>query len=68
MKNSIGLIGRIATLGMAALIFEGMMTLGRAFTFTDYPAIGWIAQGFMLCIVVWGGFEWHEDATKSNNQ
>ena len=68
MKNSIGLIWRISALTLAAMFLEGMLTLGNAFKFEYYSAIAWIAQICMICIVIWGGFEWHEDATKSNNQ
>ena len=67
MTNKIGLIGRIATLAFAAIFLEGMLTLGHAFKFENYPLIAWITQICIICIVVWGGFEWHDDATKSNN-
>lgn len=67
MKNSIGLIGRIAALALAAMFFEGMMTLGHAFNFNQYPPAAWIAQICIICVVIWGGFEWHEDAKNSNN-
>lgn len=59
MKNTIGLIGRMATLALAAIFFEGMLTLGTAFNFHNYSALAWIVQLLIACTVVWGACEWH---------
>jgi hypothetical protein len=59
MKNTIGLVGRMATLALCAIFIEGMMTLGSAFKFEQYGVLAWIIQILIACTVVWGACEWH---------
>lgn len=61
MKNPIGLVGRIATLALCAILFEGILTLGTAFNFDNYNAMAWIVQVLIASVVVWGACEWHDE-------
>ena len=64
MKNIIGFIGRLSAVMIGILFFEGMMTLGSAFDFEHYTAIGTLVQCFMFCLGTWGATEWHYESLK----
>jgi hypothetical protein len=65
IRNVVAFLGRLSTLLVALIFMEGIFTMGSAFTFSEYSAMGWIGQmlGFVIC--VWGATEWHYQSTKS---
>lgn len=57
--KTIQLLGRMATLLLVAIIFEGIMTMGQAFDFVGYSAMGIIFQALIFVVCIWGAAEWH---------
>lgn len=52
-------LGRLAAMILLAALFEGIMTLGLAFRFEEYTAIGYVFQALMFTLVVWATTEWY---------
>lgn len=67
VMKKIRLVGRLAASALGAIFFEGMMTLGHAYNFSEYGPIGWIAQSLILVLVVWFAAEWHDNEERSNS-
>ena len=65
MKNTIGFIGRFSAVMLLIMFFEGMITLGSAFEFEHYSAMGILFQCFMFCLGTWAATEWHYDSSKN---
>jgi hypothetical protein len=40
------------------MFLEGMLTLGGAFRFEEYTAIGCVFQALVFCCLVWATAEW----------
>jgi hypothetical protein len=62
MKNfrkTMAYLGRLAAMTLIAAFFEGMLTLGLAFRFEEYTAIGYVFQALMFTLVVWATTEWY---------
>ena len=66
MIEAIKFTGRFAVLVLTAILFEGAMTLGSAFRFEEYGALGWIVQSLVFVLCVWGAAEWTEEVRKNN--
>jgi hypothetical protein len=66
IRNTVAFLGRLATLLVALIFIEGMFTMGSAYNFSEYSAMGWIAQtlGFVVC--VWAATEWHYESQGGN--
>lgn len=62
--NTVSLIGRMATMLLVVIIFEGVMTFGGAFRFESYTAIGIIFQSLVFCICIWAACGWHFEETR----
>jgi hypothetical protein len=41
------------------MFLEGVLTLGGAFRFEEYTAIGYVFQALVFCCVLWATAEWH---------
>jgi len=46
------------------MFLEGMLTLGGAFRFEEYTAIGCVFQALIFCCLVWATAEWHHAETQ----
>ena len=64
MLNCIRFTGRLCLLVISAMFLEGMFTLGGAFRFEEYTAIGWVFQALVFCCVLWATAEWHDSETQ----
>jgi len=67
IKNIVEFSGRLATLLLTLIFFEGMLTLGWAFDYTNYGPIAWIAQSLFFILCVWGACEWMEAAKQQRS-
>jgi hypothetical protein len=67
MLNGIRFTGRLCLLVICAMFLEGMLTLGGAFQFEEYTAIGCVFQALVFCCLVWATAEW-TDAEKHEQQ
>ncbi len=59
MLNGIRFTGRLCLLVICAMFLEGVLTLGGAFRFEEYTAIGYVFQALVFCCVLWATAEWH---------
>ena len=64
LKNFVEFSGRLATLLLCLLFFEGMLTLGWALDYTNYGPVAWIVQSLFFVLCVWGACEWMEVSKK----
>ena len=64
-RNFVGFIGRLTASILFIALFEGIITLGYAFRFEEYTAIGYIFQSMMFVLAVWMATEWYYDTVKS---
>ena len=67
IKNIVEFSGRLATLLLCLIFFEGMLTLGSAFDYNNYNVVAWIAQSLFFVLCVWGACEWM-DAAKQEKE
>ena len=61
MRNVIKFVGMFCLLMIGLILFEGIITFGKAFDFADYSAIGIVVQVLFVCIVLWATVEIYDD-------
>ena len=65
LKTFVEFSGRLSTLLLFLLFFEGMLTLGWALDYTNYGPLAWVVQSLFFVLCVWGACEWM-DVSKQN--
>ena len=64
LKTFVEFSGRLATLLLCLLFFEGLLTFGSALDYTNYGPVAWIVQSLFFVLCVWGACEWMEVSKK----
>lgn len=67
LKTFVEFSGRLSTLLLCLLFFEGLLTLGSAFDYTNYGPVAWIVQSLFFVLCVWGACDWMEASKKERS-
>lgn len=68
MKTTVGFVGKLSLLILVVGFMEVMFTAGRAADFESYPAIGWVFQCLMFCVLTWCACEWEDQVRKERGE